>query len=117
MRRALLVRVLIRAFLERIVCINFCIMPLIDDAWIDLHNPDSSKLCYTYGSLCSEVGIVFTNAEKSATVDPKWLFEVKLDDPSKECLKFKDPENGGKVEDEDCEQEKPAGCYIHCRKK
>ncbi len=92
-------------------------MPLVDDAWIDLHNPDSSKLCYTYGSLCSEVGIVFTNAEKSATVDPKWLFEVKLNNPSKECLKFKDPENGGKVEDEDCEREKPAGCYIHCRKK
>ncbi len=93
-------------------------MRLIDDAWIDLHNPDPSKVCFTYGSLCSEVvGIIFTDAAKTTQVDPKWLFEVKLDDPSKECLKFKDPENGGKVEDEDCEQEKPAGCYIHCRKK
>ncbi len=71
-------------------------------------------MCEDTGIECANSGVVFRNMANQ-TLNVTWYDKVKVADLSQTCLKFKDPEKGGKLEDEDCAKDKHAGCYSYCR--
>ncbi len=89
-----------------------------EEAWIDLHNPLYNVTCDSDGASCmaQDPQLVLTNIAGNV-IDLTWWPDVKVDKASSDsqCIKYKD-DGGGKMEDEECDKDKHAGCYIHCRK-
>ncbi len=83
-----------------------------DDAWIDIQNPSGTECNNKDGATCAGSGVSFINTA-GTTLDITFWPKIKTNDVDNKCLKYK-TDNSGKLEDEDCDQEMPVGCFINC---
>ncbi len=96
-----------------------------DNVWINAHSPSNPTdsdmdVCEDTGPNCAAAGVVIKGKDGS-NIDISLYDKVKVEDlkdtNQEECIKFKDPETGGKLESESCSSDKHVACYTTCGKR